>query len=173
MVFFCALSGGEAVASPAGDSLRSGLARVLAAEGRGVERLAAADAVVVTCLEDLPGLKPPERVEFKSLLGELVRAALGRQVARLRGAEVKWGVEMRDGDRWVVRSVVVAEGERVDVDWVVVREADDWRLADVVTEGASMVKTWRRSFKAAYSKGGWPALAKKMRRAVERQAAGD
>lgn len=181
LVFFCAMVGmpsaGEA--SPAGDALRVKLARVMATRstsvpelGGVIDSLAAYGSLASACLEDLPDLKPGERAEFKRLLVDLTRVSLRRQLGRLRGAEVKWGVEMRDGNNnYVAKSVVKTGDGSIDVDWVVVREGEDWRLGDVVTEGASMVKTWRRSFKAAYAKGGWSALSKKLRTAAERAEA--
>lgn len=171
-VFWCAVGGApsEAAASSAGDSLRVKLASVMATKSDGapelggvIDSLAGYDSLASACLEDLSSLKPVERVEFKRLLVDLTRVSLRRQLGRLRDAEVKWGVEMRDGDRYVAKSRVKMGDDSIDVDWVLVREGDDWRLADVVTEGASMVKTWRRSFKATYAIGGWKALAKKLK----------
>ncbi len=175
LAFLCVLTCvSPARASEATDVLRSKLAKVSAIKSDAVElggvidSIAAYGTLASKCLEDLPGLKGAERDEFKRLLVDLTRASLRRQLLRLRGAEVKWGVEMRDGNSYVAKSVVKVGDESADVDWLVVREGNDWRLADVVTEGASMVKTWRRSFKSTYDKGGWKALAKKLRTAAER-----
>lgn len=178
LMFFCVfLAGGPVEASPAGDALRAKLVNLGRIKpdspelGSAIDGIAAYQALAARCLEDLPRLKPAERAEFKVLLVDLARASLRRQFLRVRGAEVKWGVEMRDGDGYVAKSVVKSSSNSFDVDWVLVREGEDWRLVDVVTEGASMVKTWRRGFKSTFDRGGWPALAKKMRSAAEKAEA--
>ena len=165
-VFVC---GAGARGSEASDVLRNKLAKAATVKpdsvelGSVIDALAGYQSLATKCLEDLPGLKDVERDEFKRLLVDLARASLRRQLLHLRGADVKWGVEMRDGTTHVAKSVVKVSGETFDVDWVLVKEGGDWRLGDVVTEGVSMVKTWRRSFKSVYDKGGWSALAKKLR----------
>ena len=167
-VFVC---GTDARGSEASDILRNKLAKVATIKpdsvelGSIIDSLLGGQSLATKCLEDLPGLKNIEREEFKRLLVDLARASLRRQLLRLRGADVKWGVEMRDGTNHVAKSVVKLSGETIDVDWVIVKENGDWRIGDVVTEGVSMVKTWRRSFRFAYDKGGWLALAKKLRTA--------
>jgi hypothetical protein len=164
-------------ASEATDVLRTKLAKVLANKSDAAELGGVIDSIVVyctlasKCLEDLPGLKGSGREEFKRLLVDLTRASLLWQLLRLRGAEVKLGVDMRDGNSYVAKSVVEVNVESVDVDWVVVKEGGDWWLADVVTDAASMVRTWRRSFKSTYDKGGWNAFVRKMRTVAERAEA--
>ena len=172
-VFVC---GTDARGSEASDNLRNKLAKVATIKpdsvelGNIIDSLVGGQSLATKCLEDLPGLNNIEREEFKHLLVDLARASLRRQLLSLRGADVKWGVEMRDGTNRIAKSVVKLSGETIDVDWVIVKEDGDWRIGDVVTEGASMVKTWRHSFRSAYDKGGWLALAKKLRSATVRVA---
>ena len=180
LAFICVFVCGDAArGSEASDALRNKLAKATTVKPDSVELGSIIDSLVgyqslaTKCLEDLSDLKSAEREEFKRLLVDLARASLRRQLLHLRGADVKWGVEMRDGASSVAKSVVKVNGETFDVDWVIVKEGGDWRLGDVVTEGASMVKTWRRSFKSAYDKGGWPALAKKLRSAAEKAVRGE
>ena len=165
-VFVC---GAGARGSEASDVLRNKLAKAAIIKPDSVELDSVIDVLVgyqslaTKCLEGLPDMKSAERGEFKHLLVDFARARVRRQVLRLRGADVKWGIEMRDGTNYVAKSVVKMNGGAVDVDWIIVKEGGDWRLGDVVTEGVSMASTWRRSFRSTYDKGGWAALAKKLR----------
>lgn len=57
-------------------------------------------------------------------------------------------------DRRVVVTRVTAGGEAADVRWVLAKKSGDWRLVDVITEGASLVSTQRSSFARVVERGG-------------------
>ena len=163
-----------ASASEAGDSLRLGLGRLTRVAPDSPEFPAAVDGFVdhstlgARVFEGLGGGAAAERDEARRLLVDVVRVVMGRHATRLKGATVTWGIEMKDGgSQLVAKSVVRSGGESADVDWVMVRRGGVWRLADVVTEGVSMVATWKRSLAAAHGRGGWPGVLKKLRRAGE------
>ncbi len=150
------------------ETIRMKLARIYDVERNSSAETAAIDSTVghsylsEKCLEALPGLTSSERVEFKQLLVDVVRVMLRKQISRILATEVKWGLETIDGHEVTVASVVKQDSNNLDVDWILVMDGSDWRLVDIVTENASMIRTWRRSFKLIYEKGGWKALSKKL-----------
>ena len=68
-----------------------------------------------------------------------------------------------DKDVLVHSAVVQESGPQIPIDYRMEKEGDQWKVYDVVIDGASLVTTYRGSFNDQIQKGGIDALIKTLR----------
>ncbi len=71
--------------------------------------------------------------------------------------------EAADKDVMVHSAVVQDNGPQIPIDYRMAKEGNDWKVYDVVIDGASLVTTYRGSFNDQIQKGGIDALIKTLR----------
>ena len=107
-----------------------------------------------------------ERREFVILFTDLLdRAYLGK-IDAYDGDQISYIGEGVDGDRAVVQIRVTSppQGNETLVDFRLMHAAgDDWRVDDVVIDGASLVENYRGQFNTVIRRSSYGELVKKIR----------
>ncbi len=118
---------------------------------------------------------PAERSEFTLVLKDLVRNAYRRNIKKTLGYEVDYRGEEDGESGKVVRTVAHNKKnnreEPVSIDYVVHQVDGKWLINDIVTEGASMARTYRNQFRKVVEKKGFDELLKRMK--AKRDKGGD
>jgi phospholipid transport system substrate-binding protein len=120
-------------------------------------------------------LTPAQRTEFSSVLKDLVRNAYRKNLKKTLGYDVDYKGES-DAEsgklvKTVARNTKNTREEPVSVDYVVHQVDGKWLINDIVTEGASLVHTYRNQFRRVIQKHGFDELLKRMK--TKRDKGGD
>jgi phospholipid transport system substrate-binding protein len=134
------------------------------------------DALAKATLKDSWDARTPaERVEFTGLLKDLVRNAYRRNIKKTLGYAVDYKGEEDAEAGKLVRTVAHSKTnnreEPVSIDYVVHQVDGKWLINDIVTEGASMARTYRSQFRKVIEKKGFDELLKRMK--AKRDKGGD
>jgi len=107
-----------------------------------------------------------EREEFSGLLKALIEKSYLEQVEKQPDFEVSWEEKrlLDDGARAAVRTVARSGETAVEIEYRLRRRETGWMAVDIVVDGVSMVRNYRRSFRKVIKKDGWQALIDKMKR---------
>lgn len=112
-------------------------------------------------------LSEAQRAEFTGVLKQLIQRNIEKNVRATMKYEVQFlGEEEKEGNTRVKTKAVSAEKkseEPVTIDYVMAHTDAGWRSVDVITEGSSMVGSYRSQFNKIISKDGYDALIKKMK----------
>ncbi|MFZ5894239.1 MAG: MlaC/ttg2D family ABC transporter substrate-binding protein [Myxococcota bacterium] len=115
---------------------------------------------------------PEERAEFQQVLKKLVRGAYRKSLKRISDYTVEYKGESAAENGQIVRTVAKsrndARQEPVSIDYVVHQVDGKWRVADIVTEGSSLVANYRNQFRRIIKKDGFPALIKRMKAKLDK-----
>jgi phospholipid transport system substrate-binding protein len=108
-----------------------------------------------------------ERDEFTQVLKDLVRRAYRRNLDKTAGYDVAYEGEtkLEKGQlvRTVARSKKNAREEPLSIDYLVKQVDGKWLIADIVTEGSSLVTNYRRQFGRIIKTKGFPELLRRMK----------
>jgi phospholipid transport system substrate-binding protein len=118
---------------------------------------------------------PAERSDFSALLKELVRNAYRRNIKKTLGYGVEYVSEL-DGEAGKVVHTVATNSHNkredpVNIDYVLHQVNGTWRIADIVTEGSSLVRNYRNQFRKVIQKHSFEELLKRMK--AKRDKGGD
>ena len=90
---------------------------------------------------------PAEREEFTRLFADLLEHAYISRIDRYSGENVNYVGESMEGDQATVRTkILTKQGSQVPVDYRMLRQADHWRVYDVIIEGVSLTANYRTQF---------------------------
>jgi len=128
-----------------------------------------------TMKDSWDSLTPANRAEFTSVLKDLVRNAYRKNLKKTLGYNVDYKGES-DADsgklvKTVARNTKNNREEPVSVDYVVHQVDGKWLINDIVTEGTSLVHTYRSQFRRVIQKHGFDELLKRMK--TKRDKGGD
>ena len=112
-------------------------------------------------------LEEVHRTRLASLLSDVAALNWLRRVDASPDWALTYVREETSGKRRVVVTLLRTGGATVDLRWVAERRGQDWRVVDVVTEGASLVASQRTSFARVLDKGGVNRLFVKLERKRE------
>jgi phospholipid transport system substrate-binding protein len=108
-----------------------------------------------------------EKAEFSGLLKQLVSKAYERNLKKILGYEIEYVSEEASGNAMLVKtkakSKTDAREEAVEIVFKMVQKDGAWRVQDIVTEGVSLVSSYRSQFTKIIKKDGFPALVQKMK----------
>jgi phospholipid transport system substrate-binding protein len=107
-----------------------------------------------------------EKKEFHDLLKQLVRKGYERNLKKTAGFEVAYLREQAAGAAVMVETKAQPKAAREELIEIVLkmRQKDGrWRITDIVTEGVSLVSSYRSQFTKIIKKDGFPALIAKMK----------
>jgi phospholipid transport system substrate-binding protein len=108
-----------------------------------------------------------EKAEFTDLLKKLVRNAYTKNLKKITGFDVDYaGEDPADGGATVVKTKSKPRDPRdepVEINFKVVQKDGKWKVQDIVTEGVSLVQSYRSQFTKIIKKDGWPKLIEKMK----------
>jgi len=104
---------------------------------------------------------PAEREEFTHLFGDLLEESYVSKVETYAGERIQYLGETVDGDRVVIRSLIVTKhGEAIPMDYHMVAREDRWRAYDVMLDGVSFVASYRAQFSSIIHRSGYHLVAK-------------
>jgi phospholipid transport system substrate-binding protein len=107
---------------------------------------------------------PAEREEFTRLFGDLLEQSYISKIENYAGEKIQYVGETLDGDRAVVRTLIVTkQGTAIPVDYRMFPQSDRWRAYDVTLEGVSLVANYRAQFNAIIQRHGYPDLVAKLK----------
>lgn len=108
-----------------------------------------------------------ERAQFSDLLRQLVRKAYERNLKKILGYEVNYiGEDPTDSVVLVktkAKSKSDAREEPIQIDFKLAQKGGTWKVQDIVTEGVSLVGSYRSQFTKIVKKDGFPVLIQKMK----------
>lgn len=116
-----------------------------------------------------------EKAEFSELLKQLVRKAYEKNLKKTLNFNIEYlGEDSGAGGAIVVKTKAVsktnAREEPIEINYKMVEKGGVWRVTDIVTEGVSLVSSYRSQFTKIVKKDGFPKLIVKMK---EKVAKGD
>jgi len=108
-----------------------------------------------------------ERAEFTGVLKELVRKAYERNLKKTLNFNIEYVSEKSAGNATTVTtrasSKTKMREEPLEIAYRLVEKGGAWRVQDIVTEGVSLVSSYRSQFTRIIKKDGFPALIRKMK----------
>ncbi|WP_441291930.1 MlaC/ttg2D family ABC transporter substrate-binding protein [Sorangium sp. KYC3313] len=108
-----------------------------------------------------------EKQQFSELLKQLVRKAYERNLKKTLDFNVEYLGETASGSAITVKTKAVsrkdAREEPVEIAFKLAEKGGAWRVQDIVTEGVSLVGSYRAQFTKIIKKDGFPALIQKMK----------
>jgi len=109
-----------------------------------------------------------EKAQFSDLLKQLVQKSYERNLKKILDFNVDYVGEDADGGATVVKTkakskAADAREEPVEINFKVVQKDGKWKVQDIVTEGVSLVSSYRSQFTKIIKKDGFPTLIQKMK----------
>jgi phospholipid transport system substrate-binding protein len=108
-----------------------------------------------------------EKAQFSDLLKQLVRANWERNFQKTLTWSVDYlGEDSVDGAVMVktkVKSPTDARSEPIEIAYKLAQTGGAWKIRDIVTEGVSLVSSYRSQFTKIIKKDGFPVLIQKMK----------
>jgi phospholipid transport system substrate-binding protein len=108
-----------------------------------------------------------EKAQFSDLLKQLVRKAYERNLKKILGFDVEYvGEEAAPGAVMVktkAKSKADARKEPVEISFKMAQKGSTWKVQDIVTEGVSLVSSYKSQFTKIVKKDGFPVLVQKMK----------
>jgi phospholipid transport system substrate-binding protein len=108
-----------------------------------------------------------EKAEFSGLLKQLVSKAYERNLKKILNYNVEYVSEDASGGTILVKTKAKSKTdereEPVEIVFKMVQKGGAWKVGDIVTEGVSLVSSYRSQFTKIIKKDGFPALVQKMK----------
>jgi phospholipid transport system substrate-binding protein len=117
--------------------------------------------------KEWPARTDAEKAEFSELLKQLVRKAYERNLKKTLNFNIEYvGEDPVDGSITVKTKAVSKTNTReepIEIAYKMVEKNGAWRVQDIVTEGVSLVSSYRSQFTKIIKKDGFPVLIQKMK----------
>jgi phospholipid transport system substrate-binding protein len=108
-----------------------------------------------------------EKAEFSGLLKQLVAKAYERNLKKILNYDVEYVSEDASGGAILVKTKAKSKTnereEPVEIAFKMAQKGGVWKVQDIVTEGVSLVSSYRSQFTKIIKKDGFPALIQKMK----------
>lgn len=108
-----------------------------------------------------------EKAQFSDLLKQLVRKGYERNLKKILNYDVSYVSEDAAGGAPMVKtrakSKTNAREEPIEIVFKMVQKGSAWKVQDIVTEGVSLVSSYRSQFTKVVKKDGFPVLIQKMK----------
>jgi len=112
-------------------------------------------------------LDPEQRKELTVLFTKLLwRSYLGR-LREFENQKISYTKEMIDGDYAEVESQIVHRGEKIPLNYKLIRLDGRWLIYDMVIDGMSLVANYRRQFNQIINREGYPGLVGRLRKKLD------
>jgi phospholipid transport system substrate-binding protein len=109
-----------------------------------------------------------ERAEFSGILKDLVRKAYEKNLKKTVNFNIDYLGEEPGASLVTVKtkatSKVDAREEPIEIHFKMAEKGGQWRVNDIVTEGVSLVSSYRSQFTKIVKKDGFPKLIEKMKK---------
>jgi phospholipid transport system substrate-binding protein len=107
---------------------------------------------------------PAERQEFVQVFRSLLEQTYLSRIGEFGGERIKYVSERIDGDRAIVRAVIVTKnGTEVPVESRLLRKADRWLIYDVLIENISLIASYRSQFDRVIRTASYPELIRRLK----------
>ena len=123
--------------------------------------------------KNLDGRSPEETKEFLTLFNEFFVRTYVQRLLLFDAPDFSYGEEKVNGDQAQVGTQVITPGDRFAVDYTLHRNADGWRVTDIMVEGVSLAKNFRSQFDAAVAKDSFQGLLDRLRAKVSATGQGN
>ena len=114
-----------------------------------------------------------QKKQFTELLTQLIRNNYKRNLTKMLNYDMKYTGEAADGDSVVVKTVAKHKKDphapTIELDFRVKKYDGKFRVIDIVTERASLVKTYKSQFLKILRKDGFDKLIEKMKKKLDEQ----
>lgn len=109
-----------------------------------------------------------EKAQFSDLLKQLVRKAYERNLKKILNFDVQYTGEDAEGGAMMVKTKSQpksgdARAEPIEIAFKMLQKDGKWKVNDIVTEGVSLVGSYRSQFTKIIKKDGFPTLIQKMK----------
>jgi phospholipid transport system substrate-binding protein len=108
-------------------------------------------------------LTETERQEFVSLFVQLLRDMFANKIDEYHNARMLYHSERRNGGFAEVRTSLVGSKVDTSVDFRLGSQSGEWRINDIVVDGASMVSNYKAQFSQIIRNDSYPGLIEKMK----------
>jgi phospholipid transport system substrate-binding protein len=107
---------------------------------------------------------PAERQEFVQVFRNLLEQTYLSRIGEFGGERIKYVSERIDGDRAIVRAVIVTKnGTEVPVESRLLQKADRWLIYDVLVENISLIASYRSQFDRVIRTASFPELIRRLK----------
>ena len=108
-----------------------------------------------------------EKAQFSDLLKQLVRKAYERNLKKTLNFTIEYVAEESVGGAALVKTKAVPKGdsreEPIEIAFKLSNKSGSWKVIDIVTEGVSLVSSYRSQFTKIVKKDGFSKLIQKMK----------
>jgi phospholipid transport system substrate-binding protein len=108
-----------------------------------------------------------EKAQFSDLLKQLVRKSYEKNLKKILNYDVTYvGEDAADSAVMVktkAKSKTDGREEPIEISFKMVQKGGTWKVDDIVTEGVSLVSSYRSQFTKIVKKDGFPTLIQKMK----------
>ncbi len=113
-----------------------------------------------------------ERKEFTGLLQSLIEKSYVEQTEKDPKFQVRWQEQEmgRAGDRARIVTLASARGAEVELEYRLQKGPKGWIVYNLLVDGVSMSRNYRKTFKRIIKKEGWPKLVERMRKKLAGEA---
>lgn len=113
------------------------------------------------------GRTDAEKAEFSESLKQLVRKAYERNMKKTLNFNIEYVSEKSVDGATIVTTRAVSKTDKreepIEIAYKMVEKNGAWRVNDIVTEGVSLVSSYRSQFTKIIKKDGFPGLIQKMK----------
>ena len=107
---------------------------------------------------------PAEKQEFVQIFRGLLEQTYLSRIGEFGGERIKYVNERIDGDRAIVRAVIVTKnGTEVPVESRLLQKADRWLIYDVLIENISLIASYRSQFDRVIRMASYPELIRRLK----------
>lgn len=110
-------------------------------------------------------------------LRSIIRTSLERRLKKVKSKSITWSSsEDKTEDLSIVRSVVDVTrpvAEQFEIDYVVLKKSEGYKVIDVIFDGVSTVETYRRQFQRIIKSRGVSTLVEKLKERVSQNLIDD
>ncbi|MBE0604434.1 MAG: ABC transporter substrate-binding protein [Deltaproteobacteria bacterium] len=116
---------------------------------------------------------PEERKEFIAVFKELLENSYASKIEGYKGEKIVYGKEALDLPYAEVRTkVVTSKGDEFSVNYRLRKSAAEWRIYDIVIEGASLVNNYRSQFTELLGKQSFAEMMERLRKTAKAASGG-
>lgn len=116
-------------------------------------------------------LSEPQRTEFRDLLKQLIGKAYEKNLKKTLSFNIEYLGESEAGAKtFVVKTKAVHKTDKreepIEINFKLIDKGKGYRVSDIVTEGISLVDSYRAQFTKLIKKDGFAALTAKMKEKI-------
>jgi phospholipid transport system substrate-binding protein len=112
-------------------------------------------------------ITPAEQKDFTTVFSELLARTYLSKIETVKPGMVKVESEQVDGNKAVVKTVVLSQGDTFPIDYKMMYRDNGWRVYDVVIENIGLVANYRNEFSGIIRKDKFSGLMEKLRAKVK------